>query len=142
MSRLEVDVKSIQKLIKSRAMKARKSLGKFEGQAEQLVKILVRKGLKSQKEGKKQFNRIVRDVQRTVKKSPLVKNLKKSMVYSTALDAKDELEKRLCDVQEKVFEVLQVPTRQELDRLNRKIDKLHAQLNAKRKAKPRTRKTA
>ena len=133
MPRLEVDVKSIEKLIRSRAKKAQKVLGEFEGQAEELVKVLVKKGLKSQHEGKKQFDRLVKDVQKTVNKSHLVKNLKHSSLYKTALDAKGELEKRVWDAQEKVFQVLNVPTRQELDRLSKKVDQLHRQVNSAKK---------
>lgn len=131
MSRLEVDVKSIQNLIRSRAVKARKSLGYFESRAEKLVKVLVQKGLKSQKEGKKQVEQLLRDVQKTLKTSPLVKNLKNTTVYHTALEAKDRLEKRVAQAQEKVFEMLQVPTKQDLDRLNSKIESLNRRFHAR-----------
>ena len=62
MSRLEVDVKSIQKLIRSRVVKARQRLGQFEAQAEKRVTELVRRGLKSKTEGKQQFDRLIKDV--------------------------------------------------------------------------------
>ena len=126
MSRLEVDVKSIQNLIRSRVTKAQKTLTKFEAQAEKVVKQWVHRGLKT--EGRKQVERLVKDVRQTVESSDLLKNLKKSNVYHLALQAKDELEKRVSDTQEKVFEFLNVPTKQDLDRLNKKVDELNRKL--------------
>src|SRR3989344_5871266 len=108
MSRLEVDVKSIQKLIWSRALKARKTLTQFEEQAEKFMKQVVQQGLKSRNEGRRQVEKLIRDV----------KNLKKSSLYNTACQAKDELEKRVANVQERVFKLLNVPTKEELEKLN------------------------
>ena len=121
MSRLEVDVKSIQKLIWSRALKARKTLTQFEEQAEKFMKQVVQQGLKSRNEGRRQVEKLVRDV----------KNLKKSSLYNTACQAKDELEKRVANVQERVFKLLNVPTKEELEKLNRKVDSLSRQFNKK-----------
>jgi len=111
MSRLEVDVKSIQKLIRSRVTKAQKTLTDFEGQAEKVVKEWVNKGLKSQTEGRKQVEKLVQDVRETVESSDLIKNFRKTNVYHLALQAKDELEKRVADTQEKVFEFLEKHTK-------------------------------
>jgi len=57
-----------------------------------------------------------------------LKNFKKTNTYSLALQAKDELEKRVADAQEKVFEFLNVPTKQDLDRLAKKVDELGRKL--------------
>ena len=128
MSRLEVDVKSIQNLIRSRVTKAQKTLTKFEVQAEKVVKQWVHQGLKTKSEGQKQVNRLIKDVRQTVETSDLLKNFKKTNTYSLALQAKDELEKRVADAQEKVFEFLNVPTKQDLDRLAKKVDELGRKL--------------
>lgn len=134
MSRLEVDVKSLQKLIWSRVTKAQKSLTDLETHAERTVRKWVAKGLTS--EGKRQVENLVRDVRETVESSDLVKNFRKSNLYDVALQAKDELEKRVAQAQEKVFEVLNVPTKTDLDKLNRKVDELGKKLkpgNSKKK---------
>lgn len=138
MSRLEVDVKSIQKLIRSRMNQAQKTLVNFESQAEKVVKELVNKGLKSQEEGRKQVEQLIRDVRSTVKTSPLLKNLKKSNTYSTALQAKEELEKRMAQAQEKVFEFLNIPTKNDLERLEKKVDQLSQKLRTTKKKKTKT----
>ena len=140
MSRLEVDVKSIRRLIKSRASKAQKTITKFEGRAEKFVRELVKQGLKSRKEGRKQVERLVKDVRKTVNGSPLLKNLKHSGLYSTARLAQKELEKRVAETQEKVFHILNVPTRDELDRLNKKVTLLTRKLNEKKKKTSRRKK--
>ena len=128
MSRLEVDVKSIQNLIRSRVTKAQKTLTKFEVQAEKVVKQWVHQGLKTKSEGQKQVNRLIKDVRQTVETSDLLKNFKKTNTKSLALQAKDELEKREKYAQEKVFELLNVPTKQDLDRLAKKVDELGRKL--------------
>ena len=128
MSRLEVDVKSIQNLIRSRVTQAQKTLTKFESRAEKVVKQWVHQGLKTKSEGQKQVNQLIKDVRQTVETSDLLKNFKKTNTYSLALQAKDELEKRVADAQEKVFEFLNVPTKQDLDRLAKKVDELGRKL--------------
>ncbi|HBQ21230.1 MAG: hypothetical protein A2Z91_00225 [Deltaproteobacteria bacterium GWA2_38_16] len=135
MSRLEVDVKSIQKLIRSRVTKAQKTLTDFEGQAEKVVKEWVNKGLKSQTEGRKQVEKLVQDVRETVESSDLIKNFRKTNVYHLALQAKDELEKRVADTQEKVFEFLNVPTKEDLDRLSKKVDEIGRKLKSNGRAR-------
>lgn len=99
MSRLEVDVKSIQKIIRDRALKAQ------------------------------QF---AQDVRQTLSSSPLLKNLKKTSLYRTAfkaLKAKDELEKRASEAKVRVLDLLNVPTKKDLERLNKKVDALTKKLN-------------
>ena len=128
MSRLEVDVKSIQNLIRTRVTKAQKTLTKLETQAEKVVKQWVHRGVKTKEEGRKQVNRLIKDVRQTVETSDILKNFKKTNTYSLALQDKDELEKRVADAQEKVFEFLNVPTKQDLDRLNKKVDELNRKL--------------
>lgn len=120
MSRLEVDVKSIQKVIRDRAVKAQKTLVNFEAQAEKAVRELVA------------------DVRQTFNSSPVVKNLRKSPLYHRALKAKDELKVRARDTQERVLDLLNVPTKRDLDRLDQKVEKLTKKL----KADQRGRKTA
>ncbi len=133
MSKLEVDVKSIQGLIRSRALNAKRSLSKLETQAQKVLKEWVKKGLDTQKEGRKQVEGLVKVVRDTVSSSELIKNLKKSDLYHKALEAKDEFEKRVVDAQKQVYKILNVPTKQELDRLNRKVDDLGRKLNKKGK---------
>ena len=133
MSRLEVDVKSIQNLIRSRVTQAQKTLTKFESRAEKVVKQWVHQGLKTKSEGQKQVNQLIKDVRQTVETSDLLKNFKKTNTYSLALQAKDELEKRVADAQEKVFEFLNVPTKQDLDRLAKKVDELGRKLKTNSK---------
>ena len=133
MSRLEVDVKSIQNLIRSRVTQAQKTLTKFESRAEKVVKQWVHQGLKTKSEGQKQVNQLIKDVRQTVDTSDLLKNFKKTNTYSLALQAKDELEKRVADAQEKVFEFLNVPTKQDLDRLAKKVDELGRKLKTNSK---------
>ncbi len=134
MSRLEVDVKSIQNLIRSRVTRAQKTLTKFETQAEKAVKQWVNRGLKTKEEGQKQVAQLVKDVRQTVETSDILKNFKKTNTYHLALQAKDELEKRVADAQEKVFEFLNVPTKQDLDRLTKKVDELNRKLKANSKS--------
>lgn len=134
MPKLEVDVKSIQDLIRSKALKAQKVFNKFESQAETVIRDLVQKGLKSQREGKKQVEQLIKDVRETVEDSELIKNLKKTTVYHTALEAKDELGRRVQDAQERLMRVLNVPTKQEVDRINQKLADLDKKLKGKKKA--------
>lgn len=108
MSRLEVDVKSIQKVIRDRALKAQKTLVRLE-----------------------------EDVRQTLSSSPLLKNLKKSSFYHTALRARDELRTRAEDAQERVLNLLNVPTRKDLDRLDEKVEKLSKKLKTEQKEKGR-----
>ncbi|MBI4040638.1 MAG: phasin family protein [Deltaproteobacteria bacterium] len=129
MTKLEVDMKSIQKLISQRVQKVHKTLNQFENQAQKWL----HQGRKTSEEGKKQFDRMMNDVQKTLKKSPWVKNFKKSNVYQIALQAKDELEKKMCETQERVFNLLNVPTKEDLDKLNKKIDELTSKLKSKSK---------
>ncbi len=131
MSRLEVDVKSIQNLIRSRVTKAQKTLTKFEARAEKVVKQWVHQGLKTKSEGQKQVHQLIKDVRQTMEGSDLLKNFKKTNTYSLARQAKGELEKRVADAQEKVFEFLNVPTKQDLDRLHKKVEELGRKLKAK-----------
>lgn len=137
MSRLEVDVKSIQKVIRDRAVKAQKTLVRFEEQAEKTVRELISKGLKSRKEGQKQVEQLVQDVRQTVSSSPLVKNLKKTSLYHTALKAKDGLRTRASEAQERVFNLLNVPTKRDLDRLDQKVERLTKKLKTEQKEKGR-----
>lgn len=128
MSRLEVDVKSIQKIIRDRVLKAQKTLVNFEAQAEKVVRDLISNGLRSKKEGQKQVEQLVHDVRQTLSSSPLLKNLKRTSLYHTALKAKDEFEKRASGAQERVFDLLNVPTKKDLERLNKKVDVLTKKL--------------
>ncbi|MEK7791266.1 MAG: hypothetical protein AAB309_06545 [Deltaproteobacteria bacterium] len=93
MSRLEVDVKSIQKIIRDRALRAQKILSNFEAQAEKTLKNL--------------------------KKMPLYQT-----AFKAALHTKDELEKRASEAKVRVLDLLNVPTKEDLKRLNKKVDVL------------------
>lgn len=106
MSRLEVDVKSIQKVIRDRAIKAQKTLVRFE-----------------------------EDIRQTLSSSPLLKNIKKTSLYHTALKAKDELKTRASEAQERVFNLLNVPTKRDLDRLDQKVEKLSKKLKTEQKGR-------
>lgn len=138
MSRLEVDVKSIQKIIRDRVLKAQKTLVNFEAQAEKVVRDLISKGLKSKKDGQKQVEQLVDDVRETLSSSPLLKDIKRTSLYHTALKAKDELEKRVSGAQERVFELLTIPTKKDLDRLNKRVDVLTKKLKGEGQKARRT----
>lgn len=100
MSRLEVDVKSIQKIIRDRALKAQQ---------------------------------LAQDMKQTLSSSPLLKNFKKMPLYRTAFKAalhtKDELEKRASEAKVRVLDLLNVPTKKDLERLNKKVEALTKKLN-------------
>ena len=128
-----LDLKSIQKLIQKRVSEAQKQLMQFEGHASKIIAQWVKYGWKSRKEGRRQFEKLLKEVQKTLKGSPWVKNVKKTNAYTVALKAKDELEKRVGETQERVFDLLNVPTKTDIYKLDQKVNRLTRELKAKEK---------
>ncbi|OGQ17038.1 MAG: hypothetical protein A3B70_07655 [Deltaproteobacteria bacterium RIFCSPHIGHO2_02_FULL_40_11] len=131
--KLEVDVKSIQNLIQKRVSDAQKRLMQFEGEASKIIAQWVKYGWKSRKEGRKQFEKLLKELQKTVNGSIWVKNFKKTNAYTVALKAKDELEKRVGETQERVFDLLNVPTKTDIYKLDQKVNRLTRELKEKEK---------
>ena len=133
MARLEVDFQSLSKVLKQRANQAQTTLNKVERDFEKLLKIWVQKGLKSQKEGKKQVDKILKIVKDTVDTEALLKKISKTDLYHKAVDGASELEKRVEETRNKVMHVLQIPTQTDLAKLQKKLDDLQKKVAALKK---------
>ncbi|MBI4041930.1 MAG: phasin family protein [Deltaproteobacteria bacterium] len=117
MAKLEVELKNITKVIKNKATDA---IERFGGETEHLVKRMRQRGERTQHEGKKQLDRFVSQV-------------KKSEVFSTASDYYEEVEKALEEKVTKVLDFLQIPRKNEMDALARKVKTLNEKLETLQK---------
>jgi poly(hydroxyalkanoate) granule-associated protein len=100
------------------------ALSGLQRDAEKLQKQLLRRGKKAEREGRKQVNKLLKDIQ----KNGVAANIKK---------VRRQVEKTVDDSVTQVYRVLNLPERKDVDALNKKVRALEKQVGTLRRARRR-----
>ncbi|MFQ5458492.1 MAG: phasin family protein, partial [Myxococcota bacterium] len=115
---------ALPKVIEENLDRLADTLSSLQRDAEKLQKQLIRRGKKAEREGRKQVNKLLRDIQ-------------KNGVSSRLKKARKQVEKTVDDSVTQVFRVLNLPERKDVEALNRKVRSLEKQIGTLRRSRRR-----
>ncbi|MGH9388261.1 MAG: phasin family protein [Vicinamibacteria bacterium] len=97
------------------------TVNRLQKDAEKFQKKLAKRGREAEREGRKQFNKILSDV-------------RNGDVSATLRSTRKQLSKQVERVSSQVLRALEIPTRRDMTALNKKIDVLDKKFNDLRRA--------
>lgn len=118
---------ALKQRIKEATETGRAKILKFEEEAQKLVKKVVEKGRDAQEEGLKRFEELVA-------KAPIIEKVREADLIKRVRALRSEVEERIEGGMEKLLDAFGVPSKEQLEKLTKRLDSLSTRVGELAKA--------